>query len=182
MKNFPKVSKAEVPTYTDPVDLQKRVDTYFKSCWEEEVVLDNEGAPIVKADGKPFVRKTMFKPYTMTGLALFLGVTRQRLVSYNWGSQGEEVRYIISVARERVQEFVESKLLTKGENVIGSIFHLKNNFAWKDTIEQEIRSTVQIEKAKDLFGEVLEVEGMDAYSAVPISQMPLVEEGEIIEK
>lgn len=177
-----KVTKARTPTYTNPIELQKRVDDYFESCWEEEVVLDNEGAPVIKANGRPYVRRTLYKPYTMTGLALFLGTTRDSLIKYNWGSQGEEVSCIISMARERVQEFVESKLLTKGENVIGSIFHLKNNFAWKDVMEQEVRNTIQIEKAKDILGEVLTVEDMNSYNAVPISQMNAIEEGEVVEE
>lgn len=67
---------------------------------------------------------------TMSGLALYLDVSRQTLVNY---SNKDEYFDTIRKARSRIENHIEKKLY--GNNVTGLIFNLKNNFDWKDKSE-----------------------------------------------
>jgi len=72
------------------------------------------------------------KPYTMSGLAYYLDMNRQTLLNYS----KEEVYFgTIKRARDRVELWWEENL--QGNSVAGTIFNLKNNFGWKDKVEQE---------------------------------------------
>jgi hypothetical protein len=76
-------------------------------------------------------------PYTMSGLALALGMSRQALLGY----EHRDERFLVTVkrARSRVEGELEEQLLTREKQVAGHIFNLKNNFGWRDT--QEIEHT-----------------------------------------
>src|SRR3972149_1961522 len=64
------------PKYETVEELEKIIDVYFLSCWIQKV--DMFGNPIFLKDkkGKKTNKKVMFqfKPYTVTGLAVTLGV------------------------------------------------------------------------------------------------------------
>lgn len=81
----------------------------------------------------------MHRPYTITGLALFLDMDRQSLLRYEKEYE-DEFCYTIKRAKERVQEFVECCLFKKGI-APGVIFNLKNNFGWEE--KQNIDATVK---------------------------------------
>jgi hypothetical protein len=100
--------------YTNVDELQELIDNYFKTCDE------------------------MHRPYTMTGLALFLDMDRRTLLRYE-KEYTDEFCLTITRAKERVQEFVECCLFKKGI-AQGVIFNLKNNFGWED--KQEVDHTV----------------------------------------
>ncbi|NTV51274.1 MAG: hypothetical protein HGA69_00355 [Desulfobulbaceae bacterium] len=89
--------------------MQKYVDEYFQKCDDNNC------------------------PYTITGLALHLGLTRKSLNNYE-GRQ--EFLPVIKAARERVQLSVETILLS-GKAQAGSIFWLKNH-GWADKQEIEV--------------------------------------------
>lgn len=74
------------------------------------------------------------KPYTMSGLAYFLEVSRQTLVNY---SNEEEFFDTIKKARAKVQMQLEENALMNKANPTFTIFNLKNNFGWKDNVEVE---------------------------------------------
>ena len=91
------------------------------------------------------------KPYTMSGLALYLDVDRTTLVNYS-GLAGKEYDYSgidpvelrkinlsIQKAKKRVQLYAEESLFRKQGQVNGVIFALKNNHSWKD--QQEVVTT-----------------------------------------
>lgn len=88
-------------------DLVVKIDKYFDKC-------DNDN-----------------KPYTMSGLALSLGIDRRTLLNY---SKNEEFFPLIKEARQRVETQLEECLYRLGNNS-GVIFNLKNNFEWKDRQE-----------------------------------------------
>lgn len=89
-------------------ELEEKINAYFKYCEEKE------------------------KPYTMSGLAYFLNVDRKTIVNY---SHEEEYFPTIKKARDRVQMQLEENALINKGNPTFTIFNLKNNFNWKDKIE-----------------------------------------------
>lgn len=101
--------------YKNVEELQLLIDEYFLTCDQ------------------------MHRPYTITGLALFLDMDRQSLLRYEKEYE-DEFCYTIKRAKERVQEFVECCLFKKGI-APGVIFNLKNNFGWEE--KQNIDATVK---------------------------------------
>jgi len=77
-------------------------------------------------------------PYTMSGLALALGVDRNTILSYG---RNDLYSPHIKAARARVEQDVEQRLM-EGKNQAGAIFNLKNNFGWVD--KQEIDNKHEI--------------------------------------
>ena len=100
--------------YKNVEELQKLIDEYFSICDETR------------------------RPYTITGLALFLDMDRKSLLRYEKEYE-DEFCHTITRAKERVQEFVECCLFRKGI-AQGVIFNLKINFGWQE--KQEIDTTV----------------------------------------
>lgn len=110
--------------------LQTAIDAYFKQCDDSML----EGAT------------ERYKPYTMSGLAVALGVDRNTILNY--GKKDEYFR-TVKEARARIEGFAEEKLYSS--NVAGVIFNLKNNFGWKDKTEQELLGSVNITKVERVF-------------------------------
>ena len=94
----------------------------------------------------------MHRPYTITGLALFLDMDRQTLLRYEKEYE-DDFCYTIKKAKERVQEFVECCLFRKGITA-GVIFNLKNNFGWQDKQEIDTTSTNRVTIVNDLPSDV----------------------------
>lgn len=94
--------------YKDEETLQKGIDEYFKQCDEKDL------------------------PYTMTGLARALGITRQTLVNYG---ERESFFTLIKNAKQRVEEQLEQCALSGKFNTTFSIFNLKVNHKWDDNQE-----------------------------------------------
>lgn len=74
------------------------------------------------------------KPYTLSGLALWIGVDRKTLYNY---SEKDEFFPTIKKAKDIVEASMEERALTGENNVTFSIFALKNNFGWRDKQEIE---------------------------------------------
>lgn len=91
-------------------EVKEKIDAYFNYCEEKE------------------------KPYTMSGLAYYLEVSRQTLVNYSYE---DEYFDTIKKARDRVQMQLEENALSNKANPTFTIFNLKNNFDWKDKVEVE---------------------------------------------
>ncbi len=96
-------------------ELQQLIDEYFEFCDKKK------------------------RPYTITGLALYLDMDRKSLLRYEQDYE-DEFSHTIKKAKERVQEFVECCLFKSGI-ATGVIFNLKNNFGWQD--KQSIDTTVE---------------------------------------
>ena len=88
------------------------------------------------------------RPYTITGLALYLDMDRKTLLRYEKEYE-DEFCHTITRAKERVQEFVECCLFKKGI-AQGVIFNLKNNFGWQDKHEVDTTSSNKVEIINDL--------------------------------
>lgn len=77
------------------------------------------------------------KPFTMSGLALWLDIDRHTLINYG---KKEEFFATIKRARAIVEASTEESYLKGDVNVTAAIFSLKNNFNWVD--KQEIKQEV----------------------------------------
>ena len=116
-----KVSKNR--KYKNAEEMQVVIDNYFDMC-------DN-----------------CRRPYTISGLARHLGITRKTLLEYQ-KKYGGEYGEIIEEAKTRIEEFVEACLFKNGI-ATGTIFNLKNNFGWNDKQEVEHSGDVNV-KLEDL--------------------------------
>ena len=105
--------------FNDVKEVEEKINAYFNYCEEKE------------------------KPYTMSGLAYYLGISRQTLVNY---SNQDQFFDTIKKARDRVQMQLEENALSNKANPTFTIFNLKNNFDWKDKIEQTNDSLSEINK------------------------------------
>ena len=100
-------------------EVEEKINAYFNYCEEKE------------------------KPYTMSGLAYYLGIDRKTLINY---SKNEEYFHTIKKARDRVQMQLEENALSNKANPTFTIFNLKNNFDWKDKIEHSSSEVENINK------------------------------------
>ena len=119
------------PLYETAEEVQLIIDKYFNKCFVEK--LDEDGNKLMDRNGDPVY--IQHKPFTMSGLAFELGMTRQTLLDY---SKKDEFSYTIMRARQIVEIFTEEGLFRK-ETVNGSKFSLINNFdRWneKQKVEQ----------------------------------------------
>jgi len=100
-------------------EVEEKINAYFNYCEEKE------------------------KPYTMSGLAYYLEVSRQTLVNYSYK---DEYFDTIKKARDKVQMQLEENALSNKANPTFTIFNLKNNFDWKDKIEHSSSEIENINK------------------------------------
>ena len=130
-----KRSRGRPPKFNGVEELQVKIEDYFASCWKQKI--DASGNPLFLRNRKGLKTSTMItvqtQPYTITGLAVFLGVDRDTLMNYEAKS---EFFGTIKRAKQRCEAYAEEQLFI-GKNVVGAIFNLKNNYGWRDKIETE---------------------------------------------
>jgi len=113
--------------YDSPEQLQADIEEYFTNCDNRLVQGYDDKTNSQFAYISP-------EPYTMSGLALALGMDRKSLLNY---SKDEKFFPAIKAARNRVESDVERRLM-EGKATTGAIFNLKNNFDWKDKSETDV--------------------------------------------
>lgn len=91
--------------FTDPVAFAEKVDAFFDNCDLKE------------------------EPYTVSGLCLWLEVSRKILSDYG---EDDEFRNTIIKAKNKVENYTERMALMGKANPTFAIFSLKNNFGWED--------------------------------------------------
>ena len=109
-----------------PDDIEEKIENYFNYC--------NENS----------------KPFTMSGLALFLDCSRttlyqyeNELIKFHNMSEEDKLRIMNAVKKaKRMVETYQEEQLFIGKSPVGTIFSLKNNFNWKDS--QEINNNTNI--------------------------------------
>jgi len=104
--------------YSEQEVLQTKIDEYFNMCDEKE------------------------KPYTITGLCLYLDIDRSTLLRYE---EKEEYCNTIKRAKNKIENYVEEMSLIGKLNPTVSIFNLKNNFNWKDKTEIETNQNIKVD-------------------------------------
>ena len=135
--------------FTSPKDMQRRIDLYFLACKVHQLgdtkaleELSDEDLSIISDIDDVFP--------TVTGLGLALDMTRQTLIEYQ---NEDEFSDTIKKAKQRVENAIEQRLFHN--NPTGSIFNLKNNFAWKD--QQQIDQRYINKEGEDLATEDLKI-------------------------
>jgi len=109
-------------------ELQTVIDEYFDWC-------DNRTKKIWDDKNMKEYMITDPAPYTMSGLARRIGLSRQALMEY---SHKDEFGDAIKAARQKIEEDVETRMNSKDTFTPGLIFNAKNNFGWKDKTETDI--------------------------------------------
>lgn len=118
------------PLYKTPEDMQVIINEYFQWCDDRAVKIYDDKTKTEKMISSP-------APYTMSGIARRLGMSRRTLVDY---AEKDEFLPTIKAARDRVEEDVESRMNEKWTFTPGLIFNAKNNFDWKDKSETDLTS------------------------------------------
>jgi hypothetical protein len=109
--------------YETVEELVNLIEDYFDSCWVDKVTETTD------KDGKCTMSTVRYqaRPYTVTGLALHLNLTRQGLLNYQARPEFVDA---ITRAKQMVEMGYEETLFSKFAN--GASFGLKENFGWKD--------------------------------------------------
>jgi hypothetical protein len=125
MKENGYIGNTNALKYKTQEQLQKGIDAYFEKCDEDN------------------------RPYTMSGLAYSLGVDRVTLINY-----GKSDLFFTQIkdAKQRVQAQLEENALSGKGNAVFTIFNLKNNYGWKDAVENN--NKVQIDKLDEILNEI----------------------------
>lgn len=114
--------------YADPEELRKKAEEYFESCFGIKYY---KGHPMFDADGEPL--RGQVEPYTLSGLARFLGISRGTLRNYELKSKAglipPEYYEVIQEARARVEEYAEKRLYDR-DGSTGARFVLEAGFGW----------------------------------------------------
>lgn len=153
-------STGQKKRFVSPEHLQCLVNEYFESC--NGPLLDRYGNLVYDKDGQ--LVKTQVRPWTVSGLALYLGVTTVALKQYRLGridtfldemrAQTDDVltfSRVLIEAKQKIESYAEQRLYDR-DGSQGARFVLDNAFNWVSRKEQaEIDKMVQesILKAKE---------------------------------
>lgn len=150
------------PKFKSVPQLEKLIQAYFDSCFEdafqrlvkkefrrvksEDLRAEHfEWIPIIGQDGKQLRRR--IKPWTIGGLAVFLGTTRQTLLNYEQEYPKHKPFFdTIRAAKSEIQAYAEESLW-EPKIASGVIFNLVNNYGWKTKSDEEIekdKTNIQI--------------------------------------
>ena len=123
--------------YKTPEEMQAKIDEYFESCFRPVAILNKDKCEYkFLKDNEGKIVKEQYKPFTITGLANALGLSRRDLLSYN---EKDEFRNTVTRAKSIVEQYAEERLFDRDGNR-GAIFSLSNNFkGWAD--KQTIETT-----------------------------------------
>ena len=153
-------TKGQKRRFVSPEHLQCMVNEYFESC--NGPLLDRYGNLVYDKDGN--LVKTQVEPWTVSGLALYLGISTNTLKQYKLGRIDnllDEMRVdtddymtfssVVLKARQKIETYAERRLYDR-DGSQGARFVLDNAFNWVSRREQaEIDKMVQesILKAKE---------------------------------
>lgn len=124
--------------YETEEELQEVINDYFRSCMKP---VYQRGRPVRDPISGDFIFEIV-KPFTMSGLAEALDMSRQTLLNY---SNDEKFFDTIERARRKIERFAEEKLFEK-ETCNGSKFSLSNNFGWAE----KNKTILEAEKLEDI--------------------------------
>lgn len=126
------------PKYTEAQAMQYKIDKYFASCF---VALRDRNGKILRDEYGNVVR-TQIKPFTISGLADALDMSRQSLLNY---SNKEEFFDTIMRAKRKCEVYAEEMLFDKN-STNGAKFSLANNFeGWREKQEVEHSGSLKLE-------------------------------------
>lgn len=125
--------RGKKPAFSSPQQLQAEVDQYFESCYgplidwkKNELVYDKNGEIV----------KVQVEPFTVAGLAYYIGVPTEVLDKITWGwfddlddttDEDELCSAILKRAKQRINLYAEKRLYDR-EGVVGAKFVLDHHF------------------------------------------------------
>lgn len=116
--------------YKTPEELQKAIAEYFYQCDSRLV----QGYDNKTNEQFAYISP---EPYTMSGLAYALDLSRKQLLVYK---KRHRFGNAVTRARRKVETDIERRMNDKRDFTPGLIFNLKNNFGWKDKTETDVTS------------------------------------------
>ena len=153
-------TKGQKRRFMSPQHLQSMIDEYFESC--NGPLLDRYGNLVYDKDGR--LVKTQVEPWTVSGLALYLGISTNTLKKYRQGrvdSLLDEMKAdtddymtfssVVLRARQKIEGYAEKRLYDK-DGQYGARFVLDNAFGWlskKEQAEIDKMNQESILKAKE---------------------------------
>lgn len=109
--------------------MAEQIEKYFESCWG--VAYTNKGVIVRDENGKPL--RVQKEPYTLSGLARFLGLNLTSLSRYEFQAQvgvyPPEFAAVVRDAKLRIQEYAEKRLYDR-DGASGARFVLEAGFGW----------------------------------------------------
>ena len=144
-------SKGSPKKFLSPEHLQSQINEYYESCMGP---MFYKGEPVKDDQGR--VVKTQVKPFTLSGLALYLGISTETLRKYKNGrldtildemkaETDDQLTYsgVILRAKQTIEAYAEGRLYDKdGSN--GARFVLDCCYGWVSHKEQS-----DIDKARN---------------------------------
>lgn len=137
-------TKGQKRRFMSPEHLQCMINEYFESC--NGPLLDRYGNLVYDKHGN--LVKTQVEPWTVSGLALYLGVTTMTLKKYRVGmidSLLDEMRAdtddymtfssVVLKAKQKIESYAERRLYDR-DGSQGARFVLDNAFNWVSHKEQ----------------------------------------------
>lgn len=157
--------------YKTKAALSKAIDSYFNSisCTEAAKYLD--GKEIKNDEGKPVIVTHFVVPPTVSSLCLYLGIDRSTWQNYCDEGLHPEFSQATSLARARIEAYLEEQLLTREKALQGIIFNLQNNYGWRAKQEVELGEKTR----RDMQGKSMSVE--EKYAAIKEATQMLTQGG-----
>ncbi|MDR0905295.1 MAG: DNA-packaging protein [Oscillospiraceae bacterium] len=125
---------------------ERAVDAYFNSISRQVPMkipeltgFSNEAKPMYKAvpfkneAGEQVMTYEYAKPPSVTGLCIFLGMTREALRGYR---NREAFADAVESATLRIEDYLAEELMSR-RHVEGVKFNLQHNYGWKERSEVE---------------------------------------------
>ena len=124
--------RGKKPLFSSPEQLQSEIDQYFESCYgplidwkKHKIVYDNNGEVV----------KVQVEPFTVAGLAYYIGVPTETLDKITWGwydDLDEDDDYklysaILKRAKQKINLYAEKRLYDR-DGVVGAKFVLDHHF------------------------------------------------------
>lgn len=132
------------PKYKTPQEMQRIIDLYFLACkvhqtGDTDLLNDCSDEDLLVINDIDDVKPTV------TGLAYALDLTRRGLIDYE---EKDDFYHTVKKGKQRIEKYLEQNLY--GQSVVGTIFNLKNNYAWKDKTETELSGELKIDQLSDV--------------------------------
>lgn len=126
------------PKFTDPEELEKQIEAYFKDCDQgREVEELTKRGELVKYNKK--------RPYTIEGMADWLKISPETIRNYG---KTDRFFWIISRAKNKIhQSWVEMGLTDNYNSKITALCLAANNPAYRINQENTLKVSLSIEDA-----------------------------------
>ena len=97
------------------------------------LLVDEDGIVSQDGIGKPMTERIFLREPSVSGLCVFLGISRDTWASYK---ADERLQHVCEAFLLRLEDHLVDKLDgNKVKTVQGVVFNLKNNFGWRDRLD-----------------------------------------------